>query len=83
MGNTANMNEKIKKGKYRHFKGDIYNVIGIGHHSETLEELVIYQGLYDSKEWGKNPLWIRPLSLFTDYKVIDGKKVKRFVKIKD
>jgi len=75
------VSHKIELGKYRHFKGDLYQIIGIAHDSETLEELVVYQGLYESDEWGKNPIWVRPVSMFTDYKEIDGKKVKRFVRV--
>jgi cyclomaltodextrinase / maltogenic alpha-amylase / neopullulanase len=72
----------IKLGKYRHYKDikgeHIYEVLNIARHSETLEELVIYKGLYDSEEWGKNPIWARPLTMFNDEVELDGKKIPRF-----
>lgn len=69
---------KIKPGKYHHFKGKDYEIIGVGHHSETLEELVIYRALYDSPEFGKNALWARPIDLFLGEAEVDGKKIPRF-----
>jgi hypothetical protein len=70
--------EKIKPGKYRHFKGKKYRVIGEAIHSETLEEMVIYKALYDSKEFGKNAVWVRPKKMFFETVSVDGKKVPRF-----
>lgn len=70
---------KLQLGRYRHTKsGKIYTVIGLGKHSETLEDLVVYQGEYDSEEFGKNPIWVRPLGMFMEMVEIDGKKVPRF-----
>lgn len=46
-------------GKYQHFKGGMYTIIGFARHSETLEELVVYQALY-----GQNDMWVRPISMF-------------------
>ncbi len=69
---------EIKIGKYRHFKGKEYRVIGVAHHSEDLSELVIYQALYNSKEFGENAIWARPVDMFLGSKDIDGKKIKRF-----
>lgn len=63
----------IKKGRYKHFKGGEYEVIGLAKDSETLEELVVYQALYGEKE-----LWVRPVSMFLDTKEIDGHVVPRF-----
>ncbi|MEA2112663.1 MAG: DUF1653 domain-containing protein [Patescibacteria group bacterium] len=69
---------EIKLGKYRHFKGKEYEVLGVGNHSETLEKLVIYRALYDSEDFGLNAIWARPYEDFIGIKSIDGKKVKRF-----
>jgi hypothetical protein len=69
---------KIKPGKYRHFKGKEYEVIGLAHHSETLEKLVVYRALHNSEEFGKNALWVRPIDMFTETIKKDGKKIKRF-----
>ncbi len=68
----------IKTGIYRHYKGQLYEVLGIANHSETLEPLVVYQALYDSKDFGTNALWVRPLSLFTEMVNVDGKDQPRF-----
>ncbi len=70
--------ENLKIGKYQHYKGGYYEVIGIARHSETLEELVTYRALYDSEEFGKNALWVRPKSMFLENVNIDGKNVPRF-----
>ena len=70
----------IAPGTYRHYKGKDYEVIGIARHSETLEPLVIYRALYASKEFGKNALWARPLDMFLDTVIVDGKKAQRFSK---
>jgi hypothetical protein len=69
------MEENIS-GKYRHFKGGEYEVLGIGKHSETQEEFVVYKILY-----GEGGLWVRPKEMFLDKKEVDGKKVQRFTKI--
>ena len=50
----------IQPGRYRHFKGNEYQVLGIARHSETLEELVVYRALY-----GDGGLWVRPASMWT------------------
>ena len=71
-------NETIKSGKYKHYKGKEYEVIGTARHSETLEELVVYRALYDSKEFGDMALWVRPLGMFLEEVETDGKKVPRF-----
>lgn len=53
-------------------------MIGVARHSETLEELVVYRALYESKKFGKNALWVRPLKMFLEEVEVDGKKVPRF-----
>ena len=69
--------EELKLGKYLHYKGKMYEVIGVARHSETLEELVVYRALYDSKEFGKNALWVRPKKMFLENVVVNGKEVPR------
>ncbi len=68
----------LKLGKYQHYKGKQYEVIGFARHSETLEELVIYKALYDSEEFGSNALWVRPKSMFFETVNIDGQELPRF-----
>jgi len=63
----------IKLGKYRHYKGNEYEVIGVARHSETFEDLVVYKALY-----GNYDLWVRPLNMFLEEVEVNGKKVKRF-----
>ena len=71
------MTKTISPGKYRHYKGKYYQVIGIARHSETLEELVLYKALYTS-EFGENSLWVRPKKMFMEDVEVDGKKIPRF-----
>ena len=63
----------IKPGKYRHFKGNMYEVIGIAKHSETLEEMVVYRALY-----GDGDLWVRPASMWNETVQRGGKTFARF-----
>lgn len=63
----------LKLGKYRHYKGNEYEVIGVAKHSETLEEMVVYMALY-----GEHALWVRPKKMFEETVEVDGKKVPRF-----
>ena len=72
------MTTRLRLGKYRHYKGKEYEVIGVAKHSETLEDLVIYRALYESKEFGDKALWARPLKMFLEYVVVDGKEIPRF-----
>ncbi|MBU1178650.1 DUF1653 domain-containing protein [Patescibacteria group bacterium] len=69
---------ELKPGKYKHYKGKLYEVIGLARHSETLEELVVYKALYNSSEFGNNALWVRPRAMFLETVDIDGEKVPRF-----
>jgi hypothetical protein len=67
--------DDLKIGKYRHSKsGKEYEVLGIGLHSETQEQLVIYRALY-----GEGQFWVRPLNMFLETVEVEGKKVPRFV----
>jgi len=70
--------QDVKLGKYIHFKGKEYEVIGVARHSETFEELVVYRALYDSPEFGTNALWVRPKNMFLETIIKDGKEVPRF-----
>ena len=63
----------IKLGKYRHFKGNEYEVMAIAKNSETLEEMVVYKALY-----GEEELWVRPKSMWEEIVERDGKTFKRF-----
>ena len=69
---------QIRLGKYRHFKGTEYEVIGLAKHSETLEEMVVYRALY-----GEGGIWVRPASMWEEEVEKDGKKYKRFTFIGD
>ena len=66
----------IPLGRYRHFKGKEYEVIGIARHSETEEAMVVYRQLY-----GEGGLWVRPASMWNETIERDGRTVKRFEKI--
>jgi len=64
----------IKLGIYKHYKGNMYEVIGIANHSESLEPMVVYRALY-----GQNDLWVRPMSMWdNEITLASGDKVKRF-----
>ena len=63
----------IPTGKYRHYKGNDYEVIGVATHSETREQLVVYRPLY-----GEGALWVRPLAMFLEQVTVDGKDMPRF-----
>ena len=63
----------IPPGRYRHYKGNEYTVLGVARHSETLEELVVYR-----QEYGDRGLWVRPAAMFAETVMVDGKAVPRF-----
>ena len=67
---------EIKPGKYRHFKGNEYEVLGTARHSETEEELVVYRALY-----GEGGLWVRPVSMWNEPIERDGQTFRRFTPI--
>lgn len=66
--------DELKPGRYRHFKGNEYEVLGVATHSETLEPMVVYRALY-----GEGGLWVRPLSMWTEQVERDGYKGPRFI----
>ena len=68
----------MKLGKYQHFKGMIVEVIGIALHSETMEEMVVYNHPDPVKGKDANTLWVRPKKMFLEEIEVDGKKVPRF-----
>ena len=68
----------IETGRYRHFKGNEYEVLYIANHSETMEEMVVYRALY-----GEKGVWVRPAHMWGETITRDGKTFKRFEKIED
>lgn len=72
------MNIEIKPGRYRHFKGNEYEVLYIAKHSETLEPMVVYKALY-----GDGGVWVRPAEMWNETVTRDGKTFKRFEYIGD
>ena len=70
------METQIKTGKYRHFKGNEYEVLCIAKHSETLEPLDVYRALYGAEE-----IWVRPASMWNEVIERDGKTFPRFTYI--
>lgn len=67
---------EIKPGRYRHFKGNEYEVVGVAKHSETMEELVVYRALY-----GERGLWVRPVSMWNEKVERDGRSFRRFTPV--
>ena len=68
----------IEPGRYRHYKGQFYQVIDVVKHSETEELLVLYRALY-----GEKGLWVRPVAMFTESVLKDGKEIPRFERVGD
>lgn len=66
----------IQPGRYRHYKGNVYDVISVAKQTETLEELVVYRDVHDAAK-----LWVRPATMFTETVVVDGVTVPRFQKL--
>lgn len=67
-------------GIYRHYKGKLYEVVGVARHSETLEEYVVYKALYQTE--GQN-IWVRPKTMFLENVTVDGKTVRRFAPVEE
>ncbi|NYZ61415.1 DUF1653 domain-containing protein [Luteimonas deserti] len=66
----------LAPGRYRHYKGRDYDVIGVARHSETLEPVVVYRPLY-----GEGALWVRPYAMFVETVDVDGVEVLRFAPV--
>ncbi|MBN35586.1 MAG: hypothetical protein CMM46_12620 [Rhodospirillaceae bacterium] len=66
----------LEPGRYRHYKGNDYEVIGVARHSESDEELVVYRPNH-----GERGLWVRPLEMFTEMVEVNGETVPRFAKV--
>lgn len=67
--------ENVTPGRYRHYKGNYYEVLGVARHSETDEKFVVYRCLY-----GDYSLWVRPLTMFLEDVCVDGQTVPRFAR---
>lgn len=63
----------LSKGTYKHYKGQLYQVVGVARHSETLEDMVVYRALYGDFE-----LWVRPLTMFLEDVEVRGQRMRRF-----
>ena len=72
------MENEIKPGRHRHYKGNVYNVLFVATHSETLEPMVVYQALY-----GERGIWVRPASMWNEEVELGGAISKRFEYIGD
>jgi hypothetical protein len=71
--------KKVPVGStFMHYKGKKYKILSIGRHSENEKLHVVYQGLYTCETYGENPIWIRPLEMFLETVVINGKTIPRF-----
>lgn len=68
----------IEPGRYRHYKGKEYEVIGVATHSETEERFVVYRALY-----GEQGLWVRPAAMFLETVVVNGRSYPRFRRVGD
>jgi hypothetical protein len=67
---------EISPGRYRHYKGNDYTVLGVARHSETLEPLVVYR-----QEYGERGLWVRPAAMFLETVMVDGRAMPRFARL--
>lgn len=71
---------KIKPGIYKHFKGHLYRVLFVGKHSETREDMIVYESLYKD---ALSRYWIRPASMFSEKVMVNGKSIPRFTFIEE
>ncbi|WP_201558697.1 DUF1653 domain-containing protein [Psychrobacter sp. 72-O-c] len=74
---TQSTQNTIPQGIYRHYKGSLYQVLHTAQHSETEETLVVYRCLY-----GEYGVWVRPLAMFAEMVIVEGKQVSRFELVK-
>lgn len=72
------MEKLVIGGTYQHYKGPLYKLLHLGRLEENKEEVVIYQALYDSEEFGNNSIWVRRKNVFLEEVILNGKKVPRF-----
>ena len=72
------MPEPLRPGRYRHYKGPEYLVLGVARHSETEELLVVYR-----QDYGERGLWVRPLAMFLETVVVEGREVPRFTSVEE
>ena len=72
------MNTPIKTGKYRHFKGNEYEVLSIAKHSETGEDMVVYRALYGERE-----VWVRPAHMWNETVTVNGQTMRRFTPLEE
>jgi hypothetical protein len=68
----------VSRGRYRHYKGNEYTVVDVARHSETLEPMVVYRA-----EYGERGLWVRPLDMFLETVIVNGRTMPRFERIGD
>lgn len=69
---------ELKAGKYRHFKGNEYELLYVAKHSETMEDMVVYRALY-----GEGGIWVRPAAMWTEHVERDGYSGSRFCKVEE
>lgn len=74
----ASTPDAVEAGRYLHYKGNEYQVLGMARHSETRERMVVYRTLY-----GEGAMWVRPLAMFLDEVIVEGKTMPRFKRLKD
>ena len=74
--------QEIRLGKYQHYKGGFYEVLGVGKNTETMEDFVIYKSLYNSPDYPKGTFWIRPKEIFFEQVEVKGQKIPRFKFVK-
>ncbi|MBM3207030.1 MAG: DUF1653 domain-containing protein [Chlamydiae bacterium] len=66
---------------FKHYKGNLYEIVSIGRHTESYELHVVYKALYEDSKYGPNAIWIRPISMFFEKVFVDGEEILRFERI--